>query len=222
MFEDYDNVYYVNSLDLCFRYNLKRVALLFCTYFIGMYLCRKRITKRHQFVTNVISTLSSYHAIFNGSSDTLPDYYIYDTVMSALSGDMLMLAHHLFTMYCLAFCSSDLDYITINYYILLVKFGDAFVNHYKITDALDLYSKYPLGIRIYQLTTVIITMILWIPFRLVIPFWVYPFNCTSMNVLCSFLHMFSFYWMFKFWKLAKKIGNDMLKQVKLRPEDHLA
>lgn len=218
---DYDQIKYISSADLCIRYNVRRILILFGMYVVGMYMCRRfKIQKRHQLVTNVISTLCAYYAILNGSSTTLSDYYIYDTIMSALAFDTLMTSHHIFTLYCLSFCPLDPDYFVINQSILIVKFGDIFVNHYKIADALNLYEKYPLGVRTYQLMSVMITMILWIPCRLVLPIWIYPFSCISMNVLGGILHLISFYWMSKFWNLAKKIGKEMTKHTKLELEEH--
>lgn len=212
---------YISSLDLCFRCNFSRILTLFCIYFVSIYLCRNKIAKRHQLVTNVISTMCSYYSLLTLSLEILPDYYIYDTIMSVLAGDMLMISHHLFTLYCLSFCTTDSDYYIINYCFLMFKFSDVFVNHYKITDALGLYEKYPIGIRIYQLMSIILTMLLWIPFRLILPFFVYPFNCISMNLLGGTLHIINFYWMKKFWHLAKKIGREMGKHIKLEPEEEM-
>jgi hypothetical protein len=138
------------------------------------------------------------------SPDGIISYYWYDLILSLQKKDYLMIAHHLFTLFSLNQCDTHPDYNRIYYSLFMLKTGDLFLHHLKITDALDLYSKYPLSIRLYQLATLSITFVLWIVYRLILPFYVYPFETYTFKILSVTFHLLNTIWLIKLYNSIQK------------------
>jgi hypothetical protein len=174
----------------CFDFNPFGVL----TYF-SLYLILSSENKK-ELASLCISLLTTWKYVFVGGN--LLSYYVYDLILMLISRDYLMILHHLVSIYTLGLCPSHLDYNLVAYVFWLCKVGDLFIHVPKIMNLTD---KPIIQKLIIQFISCVMTVILWIYFR------IYLFRYLDIrSVEYIFLYwVFQFFhilWIIKYSKLA--------------------
>jgi hypothetical protein len=196
---------------ICLQFNKREIDYYLIAYAILARYLYKKYHKYMNLVSGLISTFICWKCVINNSPDGIISYYWYDLIITLYKKDWFMVVHHVFTLFSLNQCVDNPDYTKIYYSLFLLKKGDLFVHQVKIIDALELYNDYPLASRIYQLITMSLTLILWIIYRFILPFYVYPFETTFYKISSVIFHIVNLLWIikltFSIYKKYKDIKN---------------
>lgn len=199
-----DSIMLFNS---CIYFNIAEISKYYLLYFGLLFLFRNN-KRPSELSALVVSSLVCWKCIIFRSHAGIVSYYWYDLFLMLHKQDKLMILHHLFSLYSLNTCSWNPDYERIYTSLFLLKTADLFLHHYKISDMLDIPKTKCL--YIYQLIISILTFILWIVFRLILPFGIYPFYNKYYELSCMILHIVNFLWSVKLYFIIKKIYYKLL------------
>ncbi len=202
-----DNFYHNQYMDKCIYFDIYEILMYYVAYFTLLFLFRK-YNKASDLVTNIISSFVCWRCILTRSTDWIISYYWYDLFIELYKKDYVMICHHLFTLYNLNWCSWYFDYYKIYRSLFLLKTGDLFMHHHKILENLELRkNKY---VYYWQLAANSITLVLWLVFRVILPFGIYPFNYILLNVLGSIFHTINVIWVVKMYYLIRRTHNKLV------------
>jgi hypothetical protein len=191
----------------CLYFDIAEISKYYLLYFCLLYLFQnnKRSTELSALV---VSSLVCWKCILFRSHAGIVSYYWYDLFLMIHKKDKLMILHHLFSLYSLNTCSWDPDYERIYTSLFLLKTGDLFLHHYKISDIIDIpKTKW---VYIYQLVISFLTLVLWIVFRIILPFGMYPFYNKYYEVSCMVLHIVNFLWVVKLYFTIERIYYKLI------------
>jgi hypothetical protein len=156
--------------------------------------------------------LVCWRCVLSGDLDAVIDYYWYDLTLSVFKWDWLMIAHHVLSLYGLLQCEWHPDYEAIYLATIMLKSGDVLIHHYKITDALDWYDRYPVAIRFYQSMTIGATILLWMNYRVYRPIELYPWETNAFHYISVLFHCMNAFWIYKLTRLWLKTVAEGWRQ----------
>lgn len=206
-FENFEPLYDT----ICLQFRVHKVLQYFMMYLV-LRLITSGYKKSDNLSSCIVSMLVCWKCIITRDMRDVIDYYWYDLALALVRKDSLIILHHVISLYALQHCSDHPDYERIHIATVLMKTGDVVLHHYKITDALELYDKWPIGIRVYQMMTMSATIGLWIVFRVIMPMALYPFESYTFYVIAVGFHCFNVYWIYKMCILTKSIGEKIMKK----------
>jgi hypothetical protein len=199
---------------VCMQFNSNQIIYYLLAYAVLMGITRG-YPKRHQFVSNLISSYSCIYYLITGDLPRMISYYWYDLIIMLAVRDYLMIAHHIFTLYGILHCSWYPDYENIIIALKIMKTSDILMHHYKITDGLELEKKYPLFITMYQIFTIGFTCLAWLRYRIFYMISLFPFETTKANILMPLFLITNFLWIFKMGflinRLCKRLKFEVLE-----------
>lgn len=190
----------------CFNFNAIGVLGYLYLYLV-MKIMVSGHKKSHVLCSNVVAMLACWRFLYTYDFDGLVAYYWYDLLLSVIYSDYFMVAHHCLSLYALMQCPTHPDYLRICYATIYLKSSDIFACHYKITDALNLYSKYPIVIRLYQMLAILTTIIMWMYYRVYRPLVLYPFDVPSFQYIAILFHVMFLYWIIKMSMLLNRVAK---------------
>lgn len=193
---------------VCWQFNPTQVAKYLLAYFV-IRLLSSNYPKSHQLATNLVSNISCWIYVLNGDLDLMISYYWYDLILTLYIKDHLMIIHHIFTLYGISHCLWYSDHDKVIIMLKTMKTSDILMHHYKITDALELEKKYPIGIYVYQICTVSFTCVMWLVFRIFNTLTLFPFTSTKANVLIPIFLLINFAWIFKLLVLVSRLCSKI-------------
>ncbi len=208
---------YLSELDsyesiICWQTEYQNIFILLAVNVLLTWLF-KRYPKKEIIATNLISSFECWRYVLYGNLSHLIQYYWYGLIMMIIQKDWIMVAHHLFTIYGISHCPWYVDYNKVMDMLLVMKFSDLFIHHYKITNGLELERLYPIGIRVYQVITISITALMWFVFRIMLVATMYPFNSTKANILIPIFQLVILMWIVKLLKLAGSLVSKIYVEV---------
>ena len=206
--ESYDTTHRYKLYNYCVDFNPYSIITYYLYYFLGFFIFRN-YTKRHILITNIISSYVCWCCVLLGHTNNLLSYYYYDLPLLFIKKDVVLIMHHILTIFCLNFCLSDYDGIIFYKCLFLFKYSDLLLHHHKIIDALEIKNKYPLIVRIYQLIINLYTLFSWIILRIILPFGVYPVTTIYNNILCVLFHIGNIWWTYKVYNTIKNIYTEI-------------
>lgn len=198
----------INIPVVCWQFNPTQVVKYLLAYLI-IRLLSSNYPKSHQFATNIISNISCWTYVLTGDLDLMISYYWYDLILVLCVKDYLMIVHHIFTLYGISHCTWYVDHAKVVTMLKTMKTSDVLTHHYKITDALELEKKYPVGIYMYQIFTVSFTCIMWLVLRIFNTLTLFPFTSTKANILIPLFLAINFAWIFKLVALVSRLCSKV-------------
>lgn len=221
-FNDYEAYReYHDSIDsvlnnMCFEFDVYKIVKYFLMYALLRFVTKK-YKKRQVLSSNLVSMYVCWRFLLVRDFSDVIAYYWYDLVLSIVARDPLMVLHHLVSLFGLQQCFWHPDYESIRLGAVLLKSGDLFLHHYKITDALELYNRFPLGTRIYQACTVFATILLWLYFRVFRALDVYPFETSMFHFVAVVFHCLNMMWIVKLcillFKTIKRFSEELYRSI---------
>lgn len=193
-----------DNYDLCVEISLANIIKHFILYGL-LRLVTYRYEKSHILSNHIVSMLVCWKFMLSYNFSDVIAYYWYDLMLSVWHRDSFMILHHLVSLYSLQQCSWHPDFESIRLAAVYLKSGDIVLHHYKIIDALEIYNNYRLKLRIYQAISVLITILLWLYYRVYRCIEVYPFETTTFYVIAIIFHLLNVLWIVKLCVLLKKI-----------------
>ena len=151
--------------------------------------------------------------MLTGDLDLMISYYWYDLLLVIYMRDYLMIAHHIFTVYGISHCEWYVDHAKVVMMLKTMKTSDVLMHHYKITDALELEKKYPIGIYIYQIFTVSFTCVTWLILRIFNTLTLFPFISAKANILIPLFLVINFVWILKLLALVSRLCSKVQKNL---------
>lgn len=191
---------------VCFSFNAYNYVTLLIIYFL-LVLVFKNYEKKQILASNILAALNLYAYLWTENFELIINYYIYDTTITILHKDYLMLIHHMVTLYGITHCSDHADYYTMQKLVYIIKSSDLLFHHYQITKSLHL-TQYK-AVKIYQLFTIVFTMLAWTVLRFGVVISMMPFNTYKTHALVLFIHFANLWWLTKLFALSCKIYNSL-------------
>lgn len=160
-----------------------QIVNIFTIYAILSY-SFKNYENRHLLASNIVSLMCCWRYIAYKNTSHVISYYWYDLVLSIIKRDKLMILHHLFTLYALAHTILHPDYQVIVDVMYAVKCSDIFIHFDKIVKNLEFVNTMS---DLFRLTTILLTYVLWIKYRLIYIITYIPYLKTNTNVILAIL-----------------------------------
>lgn len=207
-----------NFENMSLRINVPQILL-----FIGTYLFildrinvkyKNRIYKHHQFVSNVMSNATCILFLYSGDINMLISYYWYDLIFMIWQKDILMILHHIITIYGISHSETHSDYNNMLIVLLRMKTGDVFMHYYKIIDSIKFNNEWQILAYFVQYTSVLITLLLWLIFRITFILGMFPFNTLKANMVVTSFTIVNIWWTCKMHILAKKIYRRICNEMR--------
>lgn len=184
----------------------------FCL-FVGLYhyLAGKLLynPNGHLAASNLVSMIACWSYLYTKSETLIISYYWYDLVVSAVHYDMLMVAHHIFTLYAIMQCETHPDKVAITQILYAMKLSDILMHYYKISEHLKLKKISPKLVSRCQFFTVLFTAFSWTYYRFIYTSHFLPMQTMEANVLLPLFMAFSLVWLVKMFKLAFKLAKQI-------------
>jgi len=198
----------MNDSLLCFYYPRIDISLLYLVGYLSILFTCSSCYKPHNVAYYTMSTIACWYFVLTNDLDNMIAYYIYDTVISIIKIDIIIILHHVVTLIGIFTCPSVKDYFYLISVLNLFKISDLFLHHAKILDAINFDKKYHHFVRIWKLFTLSYSIIMWIIFRVIIMSSYLPllYSPHSYIILTSLI-IASLWWIKKMIILYIKIYN---------------
>jgi hypothetical protein len=159
-------------------------------------------SSKNKLAAAIVSQISTIIFIYSGDRTSLVCYYIYDLLHHLLNKNTLYIAHHLASIVMIlptitdSFASrQDIEKIILCCYVL--KFTDLFVHVPKIIYESEFSAKQSIWSRRMTILCYVLSLCLWVPFRCVFPFYMYPFDNMALQIVAIGIHCGNIVWTIK-------------------------
>jgi hypothetical protein len=200
---------------ICMSYDISQITMFFVVY-AALYciLDVRKYKKAFEITSLIISSLACWLFVYSLDYNLLLSYYWYDIVLMIYNRDITMIAHHWLVIYGLCHCPTYGDYQNVLMMILSAKISDLFVHQNKIISYLDLESgnrtTFKTAIKLWRLSSILITLILWALFRFLFIMSLFPFNTLEANILMPIFLLVNAMWVPKLIQNATTIIDEFI------------
>lgn len=195
----YDTSYRYDLLGMCVQFNPYAIINYYIAYFLGM-LAFRNYSKRHNLVSNIISSYVCWTCVFGRNTNNLLAYYYYDLLLLFAKKDTVLILHHIATIFCLNHCLPDYDCILFYKCLFLFKTGDLLLHYHKILDSLEIEHKFSYSMNLARLIINLYTFIAWMILRIILPLGVYPAVILQNNIIYFCFYIGNIWWTIKLYK----------------------
>jgi hypothetical protein len=217
-----DNNIIVNYTANCETYHndlIKRsqllnwVVLLLAISYTAQYY---KFTRSVKFGITATSIIANYMYLLTGNIPLLIGYYIYDLFIHIINFNPLFILHHLITLSAISICPEDPDYNRIHLALWYLKIGDIFIHYKKLISYTPWYKSHPKQSRELMLISLLLSYVLYIIYRVILPIKIYPFHSFTNLMIGLLIHLANILWVCVIYQSTIKIANQLNRYTRFR------
>lgn len=150
------------------------------------------VKKDKQLAITLVNFINTYVYIYTTNNNWLLAYYCYDLYHQITNCSFIYIVHHLASIYVIEYARV---YQSVKLFdlILLMKIGDLFIHIPKVIKQTEFYNMYPMISNILISINMLLSIALYVIFRIVLPINYYPFEYPMMIFAVGF-HISNVLW----------------------------
>ncbi len=177
--------------------------VLYCIGYVSIRILCQNYRRNEAIAAYIISMISCWKFIIDNDYSLLEAYYWYDIIISILKRDMLMVAHHFLVIYVLYRTNTPDHHIGL-LILKYAKISDITAHINKILQSIEVNTNLIKDIRLISL---LITIMLWLIFRLGYIIYVYNYVVLyESKIMLIVFTMFTAWWIYKLMCIAHRLA----------------